>query len=386
MRTRARARLPVDGTPLVLREGERNDRLFKLACAQRRYGIGADALRAFLEAVNRAHCVPPLDVDEVATIANSAARFTPTERCVHCGNPLSQDHARREEDAASAETDPPPVPGVAEESRVFVRACTLTAPPVTWLVEGLVADTMLQVLSGKDKRGKTLLALEIGRAVLRGLPLFGRFPTRLGPVMAALLDDPLALTLARLDQLGVRGPQDDFYVVDPTTVTDPAAVLDHVAREAATLKPAFVILDALYLFLPGGNNAGNDAASMRPVMVRLDRLVTETGAAVLVVAHDNKGGTDVAGSYVIRAMAKAVLRLTLPKEQDETELDEPTTTRRVLTLESKLVANAAHLLDLRAVGAWALLGDPKAVRADDLKGTVLRRLHGGLTGPADEIA
>jgi hypothetical protein len=269
---------------------------------------------------------------------------------------------------------------------VFVRACTLTAPPVTWLVDGLVADAMLQVLSGKDKRGKTLLALEIGRAVLRGLPLFGRFPTRVGPVMAALLDDPLALTLARLDQLGVRGPQDDFYVVDPTTVTDPGAVLNHLAREAAALKPALVVLDALYLFLPGGNNAGNDAASMRPVMVRLDRLVTETGAAVLVVAHDNKGGTDVAGSYVIRAMAKAILRLTLPKEQDEPEPDEPTTDRRILTLESKLVASAAHLLELRGVGAWALLGDPKAVRADDLRSTVIRRLEAGLTGKADAIA
>ena len=97
---------------------------------------------------------------------------------------------------------------------------------------------------------------------------------------------------------------------------------------------------------------------MRPVMVRLDRLVTETGAAILVVAHDNKGGTDVAGSYVIRAMAKAVLRLTLPKEQDEPEPNEPTTTRRVLTLESKLVASAAYLLELRDVGAWELLGEP----------------------------
>ena len=65
--------------------------------------------------------------------------------------------------------------------------------------------------------------------------------------MAALLDDPLALTLARLDQLGVRGPQDDFYVVDPTALTDPGAVLDHLAREAAVLKPVLVVLDALYL-------------------------------------------------------------------------------------------------------------------------------------------
>jgi hypothetical protein len=370
MRTGARARLPVDGTPLVLRDGERNQRLFQYGAALRRYGWSAEVIRGCLELVNGTHATPPLEHDEVARIAVSAARYIP-------GTPPA---------GAPAVATEPPALEASDEPRMFVRACTLTAPPVTWLVDGLVADAMLQVLSGKDKRGKTLLALEIGRAVLRGLPLFARFPTRVGPVMAALLDDPLTLTLARLDELGLRGPQDDFYMVDPTTVTDPVAVVDHVAREAALLKPALVILDALYLFLPGGNNAGNDAASMRPVMVRLDRLVTETGAAVLVIAHDNKGGTDVAGSYVIRAMAKAILRLTLPKEQDEPEPDEPTTDRRILTLESKLVASAAHLLELRGVGAWALLGDPKAVRADDLRSTVIRRLEDGLTGKADAIA
>jgi Primase C terminal 1 (PriCT-1) len=101
-----RSTLPRGGTPLLLREGERNRRLFQLGAALRRCGIGAEALCGALEAVNRAHCVPPLEVDEVAKIAGSAARYAPSARCTACGAPLPEEHRRggdgRDEDALVA--------------------------------------------------------------------------------------------------------------------------------------------------------------------------------------------------------------------------------------------------------------------------------------------
>jgi putative DNA primase/helicase len=104
MRTRARARLPVDGTPLG--EGERNARLFQLGCLLRRYRLGEPALRGALEAINRVQCVPPLEPSEVAKIAASATRYAPPARCDLCGAPLPQDGERttaaRDEDALIA--------------------------------------------------------------------------------------------------------------------------------------------------------------------------------------------------------------------------------------------------------------------------------------------
>jgi hypothetical protein len=95
-----------DGTPLLLREGERNACLFRIGCALRRYGLGAPALRDALEVVNRAHCATPLEAAEVAKIAASASRYAPPARCNTCGAPLSQDgeHARAavDEDALMA--------------------------------------------------------------------------------------------------------------------------------------------------------------------------------------------------------------------------------------------------------------------------------------------
>ena len=52
-------RLCHHGTPLVIRGGERNWRLFQLACVQRRYGLNAKAIRAYLER-QREHVQPQL--------------------------------------------------------------------------------------------------------------------------------------------------------------------------------------------------------------------------------------------------------------------------------------------------------------------------------------
>jgi hypothetical protein len=104
--TMPRRSMQRDGTALLLREGERNDRLFQIGCALRRYGLGEQALGGALEAINRVHCVPPLEAAEVAKIAGSATRYAPPARCQTCGAPLPEDGARtataHDEDALMA--------------------------------------------------------------------------------------------------------------------------------------------------------------------------------------------------------------------------------------------------------------------------------------------
>jgi putative DNA primase/helicase len=73
-------RLCQHGTPLVLREGERNVGLFRLACLLRRRGVNARALHGCLEAINLEHAHPPLGAAELERIAASAARYAPASR------------------------------------------------------------------------------------------------------------------------------------------------------------------------------------------------------------------------------------------------------------------------------------------------------------------
>ena len=63
---------------LVVHDGERNDLLYRLACALRRYGVGEAALVECLVAIDRHHSRPPLgDLRELRKIAASAAQYAP---------------------------------------------------------------------------------------------------------------------------------------------------------------------------------------------------------------------------------------------------------------------------------------------------------------------
>lgn len=97
-------RLRADETPLVLRTGARNQRLFQLATALRRYGVGADALRTCLDAINRAHAVPPLSTSELTKVAESAARYEAALPCSQCGSPLRSDAPAAPADGVTADT------------------------------------------------------------------------------------------------------------------------------------------------------------------------------------------------------------------------------------------------------------------------------------------
>ena len=69
---------PAPDTPeRLFVEGTRNDRLFRLACSMRHYGVINDAIAAALLAINQTQCYPPLSEVEVQRIAQSAMRYAP---------------------------------------------------------------------------------------------------------------------------------------------------------------------------------------------------------------------------------------------------------------------------------------------------------------------
>jgi hypothetical protein len=65
------------GGRMVIPDGSRNEQLFRIGCALRRYGVDLNAILESLRAVNADHCEPALDDDELRQIAGSAARYAP---------------------------------------------------------------------------------------------------------------------------------------------------------------------------------------------------------------------------------------------------------------------------------------------------------------------
>jgi len=327
------ARTPVrDENTAVIVEGERNARLTTLGGALQHAGAAPAAIETALLAINQHNCVPPLDEAEVRRIAVSVRRY------------------------------PADVP---RPRLTLRRARDVEAPPVEWQIEPLIAAGMLSILSGRDGLGKTLLALEFARATLLGVPLLHRFPARQGAVIALLLDDPPNLVIERLERMSVRDHGALWLATpDDLDLSDPIGMLAELEAHAIERHARLVIVDALFNLMPTSADAGNDAARMRPVLDALNALAQRTGAAVLLIAHDRKDGGDVAGSYAIRAAAKVILRLLLPKGADADADEGPTTPERVLQLnKSKLTVGTAYRLRLEGPGRWELHGTQREHRA-----------------------
>ena len=60
----------------VIPQGERNWRMFKMACTLRRFGATVDEIFLMVTLINR-RCAPPLEEEELQTIARSSAKYTP---------------------------------------------------------------------------------------------------------------------------------------------------------------------------------------------------------------------------------------------------------------------------------------------------------------------
>ncbi len=259
---------------------------------------------------------------------------------------------------------------------ILHKAADLVAEPVTWTVNQIIPAGMLTVLSGKDKVGKTLLAWEIARAVRRGEAFLGQFPVKQGPVIFLALDDPAVVTVDRLEQLGLKDcPQ--LHVATPLDCQHRFSMFwDEVGKQVLGLHAGLLIVDALYLFLPQGPDTLNQAGAMHPVMAIFNQLTEKTRVSIVLIAHDNKSGMDVAGSFVIRAAARQILRLSAP---------DGLSPKRLLKVEGKIIEAGEWTLNFGGPGQWKLV-DTEAEKLGKTKGAVSAWLQRGQVGTVEEIA
>lgn len=320
-----------------------------------------------------------------AAIAAATPAATPADAP---GRPRSATEKTRSPRADEVSTPPPRVQ--------FRSGSALDATPITYAVEDMLPAGMLGALGGKDGMGKTLLGMEIIKCVLTGEKLFGRFAVQPGTVYAMFLDDPEFLVRERLDGMGILDhPALHVATENDVDMTDPKAMLTALIAllKAAEPRPTFIFVDALYLFIPSGgaSDQGNSAGAMAPVIEAFNQVTRETGSALLLVAHDNKAGSDIAGSYAIRAGCKSILRMLLPpaiaKKVAKGDEEARETSERMLQLNKlKTGRPGSWYLRLEGPGQWTFHGGAAAYRRSTLPARVLESLWGRGPSTADEIA
>ena len=214
-----------EGKAGYIPEGQRNDFLFKLAAAMRRYGCNQGTIEAALLSDNAQRCDPPLLDDEVKNIAASASRYKPIR-------PNSD----------------PMNTGLDESNAVFCPidiGALLRAPPedISWVIPGYAAPGRWSLIAGPPKIGKTTWAYEAIVHVARGQPWLGR-RIRRGKVLILAVEEHPDDVARRFRSLGVAGLDGEIKVIaGPLEFS--TKVLREIVEYVNEQNIALVVIDTL---------------------------------------------------------------------------------------------------------------------------------------------
>lgn len=285
----------------AIREGERNETLFKMACEMRRAGRRADSIRAEVHGRNLLECEPPLPDEEVEKILGSALKDG----------------------------------GDFLEVFPEVRAVDFVTEPVMppEVICGVLRKGATLVVTGKPKAGKSWLLMELALSVATGGKWIG-IPCEKGRVLYVdgELSEPEAnkrfqeiakhngidgVACGMVDILPLRGHAQRMDLLAPTLI-ETASGKDYL----------MMIIDPAYVFMGGDENAAGDVREhfTNPV----DSVARATGCAVAVAHHHSKGDKgDVdpmdraSGSGVFARWPDALFDLTevFPSDGEEAQGD-----------------------------------------------------------------
>jgi RecA-family ATPase len=179
----------------------------------------------------------------------------------------------------------PIVGGKTAKLEVTTLADIYKAPDPSWLVEKLLLDGSVTLLSAYAKDGKTFLTQEIARCVATGEPLFGFLETNQGSVLFVDSENNWSLLKDRYEKLGVSDSLPINYLSFQSVRLDTASGIEALKGKVEELQPRLVIFDTLTRF---HKKKENEAGEMSNVMEAL-RGLAKPGRTVLPLHHNRKG-------------------------------------------------------------------------------------------------
>lgn len=160
------------------------------------------------------------------------------------------------------------------------------------LVEGVLREGGKMVCSGKDKSGKSFLAINLGVCVATGSKWLG-LDCKQGRALYLNLEINEADFMERVydvaTALGVDAElaERNFLIVKrPKSGLTITQFVESLSREPEAVGCSLVIIDPQYKIFEGNENEQRDMAEF---YAEIDRLISALGCAVFVVHHQSKG-------------------------------------------------------------------------------------------------
>lgn len=236
--------------------------------------------------------------------------------------------------------------------------------PIRWTVPGYVPEGF-SVLAGRQKLGKTWLAMDIAIAVATGGCAMGAIEVEKGNVLYLDLENGERRIQRRIATL-FPGKLPDLSALEWATETP---MLDNGFIDAlddwrlSVPNPRLVVIDVLQRIKPAGRASRNSYENDYSIWAPLQKWATEHGIAVLGLHHTRKGGADdpleaLSGSNGLSACADTTLVL---------DRDGNGTTLYVRGRDVDEKETALSFTD----GLWNILGDANKVRTTDERRAIL---------------
>jgi putative DNA primase/helicase len=179
-----------------------------------------------------------------------------------------------------------------EDTLRSILASNVTIKSIKWAWQGYVPLGKVTIFEGDPGDGKSILTVDLtarwtsGQAMPDGQSHEGPWPV----VMITAEDDPEDTVVPRLVAAGadlklVRLVDHGVRVDKAFNVSTDAGALCQVVRETGA---KVIVVDPLMAMLDTGTDSNTDA-SVRQGLYPLYRVAKDTGAAVIVVRHLNKG-------------------------------------------------------------------------------------------------
>ncbi|WP_051677388.1 AAA family ATPase [Bradyrhizobium sp. URHD0069] len=279
-------------------------------------------------------------------------------------------------------------PVLRPSARRFTRTSTnvimaTTYPPLRSVVPGYVYEGFT-VLAGRQKLGKTWLAIDWASAVATGRIAMGSIPCELGDVLYIDMENGPRRIQGRIKAL-FPNERDRPNLSHLEWVTEALQLdqgfIDELERwRASVQKPTLVVIDVLQRIKPPGSPARNAYENDYSAWAPLQQWATENRVAVLGLHHTKKGGAEdpleaLSGSNGLSACADTTILL----DQDQNG--------RTLYVRGRDVEEKETAV-MFAGGLFSILGEASEVRRSDERTVIIAALtdNGEAMTPAELAA
>jgi archaellum biogenesis ATPase FlaH len=266
----------ISQAPVAIREGGRNTFLTRIAGLLRHGGgLGGDQLQEALSAVNAAACKPPLNENEVSTIAKSVGRYALTSEAA------------------------------------FVTLSDVKEEEIDWLYYPYLPRGSLTCMDGDPGQGKSTFCAALAAALSTGTRLpFSESVAQGDVVILAAEDSNASVQVPRIRRNG--GDLTRIHAQATPFSLDPTG-LALLRAELEKHHPALVIIDPITAYMSSSVDFHrvNDTTEF---LVAVEALAREFNCAILIIRHLNKSSGNVAiyrgiGSIAVSARIRSGLIL-----------------------------------------------------------------------------